>query len=204
MKLYYAAGTCSLASRIILNEIGKPFEVESVDLKSKKTETGKDYYQISSVGAVPLLQLDSGETIREGQVILKYLADQNPSLHLAPQYGSMERVRLDEWMNFIATDLHKSFGVFFYDAGDKAKELYQGKLNKSFAWLETHFAKNEYMTGTQFTIADAYLYTIMTWANKWGMDCVKTPNLSKFMQTMESRPSVQATLEDEGLTKQAA
>jgi len=204
MKLYYATGTCSLASHIILNEIGKPFEVERVNLKTKKTQTGTDYFTISERGSVPLLQLDNGDTIREGQVILKYLADQTPESNLAPPHGTMDRIRLDEWLNFISTDLHKSFYVFFYDGGDKAKDLYQTKLNRHFAQIEAHFETNPFIMGDTFTVADAYLYTMITWAMNLGMDCVKTPNITAFVERMENRPSVQATLNAEGLKAKIA
>ncbi len=199
MKLYYATGVCSLAPHIILHEIGKPFEIEKVDIKAKKTESGADYLAISPRGAVPLLQLDDGETVREGTVILRYLADANPDKNLAPTHGTMERVRVDEWLNFITTDLHKSFFVFFYDGGDKAKELYTAKLDRHWAMVAEQLDNNQFIAGDDFTIADPYLYTILTWAVKTNMNLARWPSIIAYMNKMEQRPSVQAALEAEGL-----
>ena len=207
MKLYYAPGVCSLAPHTILHEIGKPFEIEKVDIKAKKTETGIDYLTITKRGAVPLLQLDSGNTIREGVVILQYLADQNPDLNLAPKYGTMERYEVNQWLNFITTDLHKSFSVFFYDGGDKAKKLYQDRLDRYFQLVAEELENQDYICGNDFTIADPYLYTMLTWGQKIGMDLKTWPSLIKYMNLMEHRPSIQKSLEAEGLKptqKQAA
>lgn len=207
MKLYYAPGVCSLAPHTILHEIGKPFEIEKVDIKAKKTETGIDYLTITKRGAVPLLQLDSGNTIREGVVILQYLADQNPDLNLAPKYGTMERYEVNQWLNFITTDLHKSFSVFFYDGGDKAKKLYQDRLDRYFQLVAEELENQDYICGNDFTIADPYLYTMLTWGQKIGMDLKTWPSLIKYMNLMEHRPSIQKALEAEGLKptqKQAA
>lgn len=199
MKLYYTPGVCSLAPHVILQEIGQPFTLEKVDIKNKTTESGKNYLDISPRGAVPLLELDNGETIGEGVVILQYLADNAPHSNLAPIYGTMPRIRLNEWLNFITTDLHKSFFVFFYNGGDTAQKLYQAKLDRHFEQCANHLSKNKYIMGDDFSIADPYLYTILTWASKMNMNLSRWPSLIEFMARMESRPSVQKALEAEGL-----
>jgi len=198
-KLYYAPGVCSFAPHTILHEIGKPFDIVKVDIKAKKTESGIDYTTITKRGAVPLLQLDNGDTVREGVVILQYLADQNPDKNLAPRYGTMERVRVNEWLNFITTDLHKSFFVFFYDGGDKAKDLYTTKLDRHWAMVNDELANQDYICGNDFTIADPYLYTICTWAVKTDMNLDRFPNIIAYMNRMEQRPSIQKAMEAEGL-----
>jgi glutathione S-transferase len=199
MKLYYTPGVCSLAPHVALLEIGNPFTLEKVDIKNKITASGKNYLDISSRGAVPLLELDNGETIGEGVVILQYLADNAPESNLAPTYGTMSRVRLNEWLNFITTDLHKSFFVFFYNGGETAQKLYQAKLDKHFTQCAEHLSKNNYIMGDNFSIADPYLYTILTWAHKLNMNLSRWPSLIEFMARMESRPSVQKAIETEGL-----
>lgn len=198
-KLYYTPGVCSLAPHTILHEIGKPFDIEKVDIKAKTTESGRDYNEITPRGAVPLLELDNGDTIGEGIVILQYLADQNPDANLAPKYGTMERVRVNEWLNFITTDLHKSFYVFFYDGGDKAKDLYTIKLDRHFSQIADQLENNGYICGNDFTIADPYLYTILTWATRMQMNLQRWPSIIAYMDKMEQRPSIQKALEAEGL-----
>lgn len=199
MKLYYSSGACSLATHIVLNQLAIPYEAISVNLQNKTTETGEDFTKMSRFGAVPLLTLDDGESISEGQVILGYLANRYPEKNLAPVAGTMERVRHDEWLNFVATEMHKSFYVFFRGGDDNAKALYQNKLEKHFALLEGQFETNDYLTGASFTIADAYLYTVLRWADALQMDLHRFPSLCRFMERMEKREAVRQTLSQEGL-----
>lgn len=199
MKLYYTPGVCSLAPHVALQEVGAEFELVKVDLRAKTTESGQDYHEISRRGNVPLLQLDNGDTITEGNVILSYIADSHPESNLAPANGTMERVRLDEWLNFITTDLHKSFYVFFFDGGDQAKTLYQNKLNKHFVEVNDVLGENDFITGSNFTIADPYLYTVLSWARMLEMDMTSYPNIATFMNRMEERPSMQRAMTAEGL-----
>lgn len=204
MKLYYSPGACSLSPHIVLHEAGYNFVAEKVDLKTKKTESGKDFSAINEKGSVPFLVLDNGEGISEGAVIVQYLADQKPASQLAPSNGTIERVRLNEWLNFIATDLHKSFMPFFAGAGEQATTLYRKILEKKFEYVAKKLQGREYLTGSQFTIADAYLFTVMNWAPKVGIDLSPWPVLAAYSQRVAARPKVQEALVAEGLQKKAA
>lgn len=203
MKLYYTPAACSLAVHIILSEAGFDFEKEKVDLKTKKTESGTDFNTISKKSATPYLVLDNGEGLSEGVVINQYLADLKPESNLAPKQGSFERVRLNEWMNYISTELHKSFFPFFAGLNDETKSVYREKLKKNFGFVAEGI-KGPYLMGEQFTIADAYLYTIATWLKLAELDTNSWPKLAEFMKKVESRPKVKAVLEAEADAKKAA
>ena len=207
MKLYFSPGACSLAPHIALEELGLAYQVEQVDIKTKKTKSGEDFFKINPKGYVPALQTNNGDILTEGAVILQYLADQKPEKNLLPKLGTFERVRTQEWLNYIATELHKSFGPLFsvahftsnVDAQNEMKEKVKQSIGKKFDYLSEHLNKNQYLMGSQFTVADMYLFTILNW-HKWvGLDLTKWPKLMGFLETVKSRPAVAQVLKNEGL-----
>lgn len=201
MQLYFSPGACSLASHIALRELGLPVELKRADTKTKKLEDGSDYLAINSKGSVPALKLDSGEILTEGPAILQYIADRNEG-KLAPKNGSLERYRLQSWLNYITSELHKGFSPLFNASADaKVKEYHTQMLAKKFDWLEGQLAGKTYLTGNDFTIADAYAFVVINWVNFVGIDLAKWPNIQQFQARVASRPKVQEALEAEGLTK---
>jgi glutathione S-transferase len=201
MKLYFAPGACSLAPHIVLRETGMNFELEQVDNKEKKTKSGTDFWQINPKGQVPVLELESGERLTEGPVIVQYIADQKPASGLAPAAGTLERYRVHEWQNFITSELHKSFGPLFRPTTpDAYKEISKENLAKRFDYIDKQLAGRQYLTGDQFTIADAYLYTVSRWGSRVGIDIAKWPNLKAYVDRVTARPKVQEALKAEGLS----
>jgi glutathione S-transferase len=171
MKLYFSPGACSLSPHIVVREAELPFELERVDLRTKKTELGTDYKTINPKGYVPALQLDNGQILTEGPSIVQYLADLAPNKHLAPTAGSIERYHLMEWLNFISTELHKSFGLLFNpNLPDQAKTFARELLNARIGFVATHLAHTPYINGNQFSVADAYLFTVLNWCDKLHID----------------------------------
>jgi glutathione S-transferase len=204
MQLYFAPGACSLASHITLRETGLPFDLKRVDTKTKKLEDGGDYYAVNSKGAVPALKLDNGQVLTEGPAILQYLADQKPGT-VAPANGTFERSRVQEWLNFITSEIHKTFSPLFNPAADdKVKEYSVQNLHKRFDWLNTQLAGKQFLTGDKFTIADAYLFVVVNWSNFVGIDLSKWPALKDFQARVAARPKVLEAMEAEGLLKKAA
>lgn len=202
MKLYYAPGACSLSPHIVLREAGLPFDLEQVDLKEKKTKAGANYLAINPKGQVPVLALDNGETLTEGPAIVQYLADQKPATGLAPAAGSMPRYRLQEWLNYITSELHKSIGSLFSPANpDNYKEVVKQGLGAKFAHVDKQLATRQYLMGDQFTVADAYLFTVLNWTNFLKIDISAHSNLKAFMARVAGRPKVQEALKAEGLVK---
>src|SRR5512147_2270298 len=164
MKLYYSTGACSLAPHIALEELGLPYTAKRVDLKSHTLADGADYYAINPKGYVPVLELDDGTRLTEAAVILQYIADRKPG-SLAPAFGGIDRYRLMEWLNFIATEVHKQFGPLWYPTTpDATKEAQRAKLATRFDYVAKALAGKSYLTGETFTIADAYLFTMLNWA----------------------------------------
>lgn len=205
MKLYYAPGACSLAPHIVLQEAGVRFDAEAVDLKAGKTAGGQDFRAINPKGYVPALQLDNGEVFAEAAALLQYLADQAPDTQLAPAHGTMERYRLNEWLTFISTELHKGFAPLWKpDSPEQTKEAAKATLAKRFAYLDAQLAGRAYLTGDRFTIADAYLFTVVNWTNFHAIDLSPYPNLKAYLGRVASRPKVQQALRAEGLLKEAA
>jgi glutathione S-transferase len=205
MQLYFAPGACSLASHIALREAGLAFELKRTDTKTKKLEDGSDYYAINSKGSVPALRLDNGQVLTEGPVILQYLADQKPDSGLAPKNGTLERYRLQEWLNYITSEIHKTFSPLFNPAADaKVKEYTVQNLEKKFDWLNKQLAGKQYLTGERFTVADAYLFVVVNWSNFVGIDLGRWPALREFHARVAARPKVQEAMEAEGLLKKAA
>ena len=200
MKLYYSSGACSLAPHIVLREAGLPFEAEKVDLRSKKTESGGDFLAVNPKGAVPALQLDDGQVLTEGPAIVQYLADQKPEAGLAPQNGTLPRYRLQEWLNFVSTELHKGFAPLFNPAlPEEAKKITKEGLAKKIEHLDRHLAGNSYLMGQGFTVVDAYAFTVLNWAKMFEIDLAPYPNVSAFMGRVAERPSAQAAMKAEGL-----
>ena len=205
MQLYYAPGACSLASHITLREAGLPVDLRKADTKTKKLEDGSDYFAVNSKGAVPALRLDDGQVLTEGPAILQYLADQKPESKLAPKAGTLERYRLLEWLNFITSEVHKSFSPLFNPAADPAVKQYTTQnLEKKFDWINKQLAGKQYLTGDQFTIADAYLFVVVNWSNFVGIDLGRWPALKAFQDRVAARPKVQEALAAEGLLQKAA
>jgi glutathione S-transferase len=202
MKLYFSPAACSLAPHIVLRELGATFDAEKVDLGTKKTASGGDFTAVSPLGYVPAMTLDNGQTLTEASVIVQYLADQKPDAGLAPKNGTMERVRLQEWLNFISAELHKGIGQLFNPKmPDEYKAVVKDKLQSRFAHLEKHFAKQPYLLGANYSVADAYAFTILNWTNFTKVPLDAYPNVQAYMGRVASRPKVQEALKAEGLVK---
>jgi glutathione S-transferase len=202
MKLFYSPGACSLSPHIVLLEAGLTFTIEKTDLRTKKTAAGSDYYATNSKGAVPALQLDDGRVLTEGPAIVQYLADQKPESGLAPRAGTFERYQLMEMLNFITSELHKGYSPLFnpkISADWKASAL--ANLGKKFDWLSGFLDNKTFLMGTAFTVADAYLFTVLRWSEHVGVDLAKWPVLTAYRARVGQRPAVQEALKAEGLTK---
>lgn len=202
MKLFYAPGACSVSPHIALCEAGIPHQIEKVDLKAKKTESGADYMAINPKGYIPALQLDNGEMLVEGAVIVQYIADQKPDSGLAPKAGTMERYRLQEWLTFISSELHKTFSPLFNAAmPDDGKKIFRDRLALRFAYVDKQLTGKNYLMGSNFTVADGYLYNMIRWARRVELDLSACPNVTAFEARMEARPKVIEALKSEGLMK---
>jgi glutathione S-transferase len=201
MKLYYSPGACSLSPHIVLRETGGAFDLERVDLKTKKTEKGADFTQVNPKGYVPTLQLDDGSILTEGPAIVQYIADTKGAAAILPKAGTTERYRVAEWLNFISTEIHKAYSPLFWGSTpqDFKETVLKDRLKTRFAFLDKHLAANQYLMGGQYTVADAYLYTTLTWAPAVKLDLGAYPNLSAYRDRVAARPAVQAALKAEGL-----
>jgi len=200
MKLYYSPGACSLASHIVLCEVGAQFDLERVDNKAKKTASGADFWQISPKGYVPVLELDDGQRLTENPAILQYIADQFPKSGLVPPCGSFERYRVQEWLNFVTSEIHKSFGALFKDTTPEAyKTVVKDNLSKRYAYLEEHLASHQYLHGERFCVADAYLFVVTNWMPRVGLDLGKWPDVKAYWERIARRPKVQEAMQAEGL-----
>jgi glutathione S-transferase len=203
MKLYYSPGACSLSPHIVLREAGITADLEQVDLKTKKTKSGADFTAVNPKGQVPTLVLDSGQTLTEGPAIVQYLADQKPQSGLAPQAGTFERYRLQEWLNFITAELHKPFGALFSSATpDDYKPVAKETLAARFAHVDRHLASGgPFLMGAHFTVADAYLFVMTLWARFLKIDLDQWTKLKAFAEQVAARPKVHEALKEEGLAK---
>jgi glutathione S-transferase len=200
MKLYYSTGACSLSPHIILREAGLPFDL--LQSKNHKLPDGTDYYTINAKGYVPVLELDNGERLTEGPAIVQYIADLVPAKNLVPANGTMARYRVQEWLNFITSELHKSYSPLFTPTmSDDTKTAYKTKLSERFKWVDAQLAGKQYLMGDTFSIADAYLFTVTNWSKHVGLDLSAYANLGAFMQRVGARPAVQEALKAEGLIK---
>jgi glutathione S-transferase len=190
-----------MASHVVLHEIGKPFEIEKVSTKTKVMESGGDYWAINPKGAVPALQLDGGEVLTEGSAILQYIADTNGATDLAPPAGTLARARVQEMLSFIGSELHKSFSPLFHPGKtDAEKDAAREVLQKKFEWLESRLADGRaYLTGSNFTVADAYAFVVTNWSKVTGVSLEAWPKLKDYVARVGARPSVQAAMKAEGL-----
>jgi glutathione S-transferase len=205
MKLYYSPGACSLSPHIALLEAGLPYDLVKVDLKAKKLENGDDYLSINPKGQVPALALDSGELVTEGPVIVQIIADQVSSKNLAPARDSAERYKLQEWLTYINSEVHKNFGPMFSPVlADDAKAFFKDRVMGKFKYIDGALAGKDYLMGKQFTVADGYLFTMLSWAERMKFDLAAMPNLLAYKARVGARPAVQAALTKEGLMKAAA
>jgi len=203
MKLYYSPGACSLSPHIVAHELGTALSIEKVDTKTKRTETGRDYWQINPKGYVPALELDNGEVLTEGPAIVQYLADQKGNAQLAPGAGgTLARARLQEMLNYITSEIHKTYSPLFKDAtpADTRAERLE-YLRKRYAYVEQALTRQPYLLGQAFSVADAYLFTVTQWAKSVKLDLAQFPHLEAFQQRVAARPAVQDALFEEGLSK---
>ena len=202
MKLYYAPGACSQAVHIALREAGFPFTTEKVDIKAKKTETGADFKAINPKGYVPALELDDGQILTEVQAVLQYVGDQKKGSGLTPEAYTMERYRFLEWLGFISTELHKQFGPFFNPTTpEEVKTQQREKIAGRFAFVNGALEKNKFLMGDTFTVADAYLFVMTSWAPNFGIEVSKHAALAAWRERVGARPAIQAVLEAEGVKK---
>mgnify|MGYP001455910927 FL=1 len=202
MKLYYSPGACSLSPHIVLHEAGLAYTPVLASTKSHKLQDGTDFYTINPLGYVPVLELDDGTRLREGPAIVQYLADQAPHKNLAPANGTLARYRLQEWLTFIGTELHKSFGPLFTPGTpEDYKPLVRERLLGRLQWVDGELAHKPYLMGEQFTVADAYLFTVSNWCGHVGVDISGLKHLAAYRERIAARPAVQAAMKAEGLLK---
>jgi len=202
MKLYYSPGACSLSPHIALHEAGLAFTPVLASTKSHKLQDGTDYYGINPLGYVPLLELDDGTRLREGPAIVQYIADQVPAKNLAPANGTLPRYRLQEWLTFIGTEVHKGFSPLFKpNTPEEYKPIVREALLKRLQWVDGELAGKQYLMGDQFTVADGYLFTVTNWAGAVGLDISDLAHLNAYRARVAARPAVQAAMKAEGLLK---
>ncbi|HZN86602.1 MAG TPA: glutathione transferase GstA [Burkholderiales bacterium] len=202
MKLYYSPGACSLSPHIVLRESGLPFELVLASTKTHALQDGTDYYTINPKGYVPLLELDDGQRLTEGPAIVQYIADRVPGKKLAPPNGTMERYRLQEWLNFVSSEIHKSFSPLFNPAMPQdAKAAFKERVVKRLAWVDTQLQGRAYLMGDDFTAADAYLFVTTNWSKPMAIDMSAWPHLAAFRERVGARPAVQEAMKAEGLVK---
>jgi glutathione S-transferase len=202
MKLYYSPGACSLSPHIVLRELGLPFEAVLASTKTHKLVDGTDYYTINPKGYVPLLELDDGQRLSEGPAILQYIADKKPASGLVAAPGTMERYRQLEWLNFVTSELHKSYSVLFNPAiPEEAKGIYRDRLRGRYQYINDKLGGKSFLMGEQFTLPDAYLFTVTNWAPRVAIDLSGLDHLQAFMKRMAARPAVQEAMKAEGLLK---
>lgn len=200
MKLYYSPGACSLAPHIVLNELGQPYDLERVDLRAKKTETGADFTAINPKGQVPTLELAKGEVLTEVATILQYLSDKAKDSGLLPAFGTMDRYRAMESLNFIASELHKGIGGLFNPAmPEDGKKAIIARVERSLGWLDKQLATRPYLLGDSYSVADAYAFTVLGWTKHVNVDLSPYAHIVAYMDRVGQRPAVQAALKKEGL-----
>jgi glutathione S-transferase len=202
MKLYYSPGACSLSPHIVLEEAGIAYEPVLASTKTHKLQDGTDYYTINPKGYVPLLELDNGERLSEGPAIVQYIADQVPAKKLAPANGTMARYRLQEWLNFTTSEIHKTYSPMFNPATpEEYKTIARAKLQDRYRYIDSQLEGKSYLMGSDFSVADAYLFTVTNWAKNVGVDLAALKNVAAFMTRMAARPAVQQAMKAEGLIK---
>ena len=202
MKLYYSPGACSLSPHIALHEAGLAFEPVLASTKTHKLQDGTDYYGINPLGYVPLLELDDGTLLREGPAIVQYIADQAPTKNLAPANGTLPRYRLQEWLTFIGTEVHKTFSPLFRpDTPEEYKTTCREKLAARLKWVDGQLQGKQYLMGEHFSVADGYLFTVTNWAKPTNVDISGLKNLLAYRERIAARPAVQTAMKAEGLLK---
>ena len=202
MKLYYSPGACSLSPHIVLHEAGLAFDAVLASTKTHKLQDGTDFYTINPLGYVPVLELDDGTRLREGPAIVQYLADQAPHKNLAPAHGTLGRYRLQEWLTFIGTEIHKTFSPLFVPGTpEDYKPQVKQRLLARLQWVDSELAGKPYLMGEQFSVADAYLFTVTNWGQYVGLDISQLKNLVAYRERIAARPAVQAAMKAEGLLK---
>ena len=202
MKLYYSPGACSLSPHIVLHEAGLAYTPVLASTKSHKLQDGTDFYTINPLGYVPVLELDDGTRLLEGPAIVQYLADQAPQKNLAPAHGTLARYRLQQWLNFISTEIHKGFSPLFKPTTpDDYKPIAREQLMKGLEWVDGELAGRDYLMGEHFSVADAYLFTVSNWAQHVNLDVSGLKNLAAYRERIAARPAVQAAMKAEGLLK---
>lgn len=200
MKLYLTPGVCSLSPHIVLEELGIAHETESVNLRTKATASGSNFLAVNPKGYVPALQLDSGEVLTEGPAIVQYLADLKPELQLAPPHGSLARYQLQSWLNFISTELHKNFSPFFNPAApDEMKAIAKANIERRLGYINEQLEGRQHLLGEGFTVADAYLFTVLGWAPIIKLDLSNWTHVTAYQARVAARPAVQRALKAEGL-----
>jgi glutathione S-transferase len=200
MKLYYSPGACSLSPHIALQEAGLKAELVKVDLKAGVTEAGDSYASVNPKGYVPALQLDDGQLLTEGPILVQYIADQAPAKKLAPTPGTLERYRLGEWLTFINSEIHKSFGPLFdKSTPEETKATAKKKIDKRLKFIDQRLGQHDYLMGSAFSVADGYLYVMLRWARQMSLDLSAYPALAAFIKRMQERPAVNAALAAEGI-----
>jgi glutathione S-transferase len=204
MKLYYSPSACSLSPHIALREAGLAFEPVLASTKSHKLQDGTDYYSINPLGYVPMLELDDGTRLREGPAIVQYIADQVPTKNLAPANGTLPRYRLQEWLTFIGTEIHKTFSPLFNPAmPEEGKQISRERLASRFKFVDGELKGKNYLMGDHFTVADGYLFVVTRWAKPMNIDLTPFPNLRAHHERVAARPAVREAMEFEGLLNQA-
>lgn len=202
MKLYYAQGACSLSPHIVANEAGIPIELVKVSTKRHSIKAENDYYAVNPKGYVPALEISPGEILTEGPAIVQYLADLKPASGLAPANGTMERYRVQEMLGYINSEIHKTYSPLFDDkTTPEVRAEKMESLNNRYGLIEKQLAGRDYLFGNKFTVADAYLFTVTTWAQYVKVDLAPFPNLQAFQKRVAARPAVQAAMKAEGLIK---
>ena len=200
MKLYYSPGACSLSPHIALREAGIAFEAVKAPTKTHQLDDGTDYYSINPLGYVPLLELDDGTRLTEGPAIVQYIADQVPAKNLAPANGTLPRYKLQSWLTFIGTELHKNFGPLFNPATpQEMKDATKERLAGRFKWVDGELAGKQFLMGDTFSVADGYLFTVTNWTKPTGVDISGFANIQAFRERVGARPAVQAAMKAEGL-----
>jgi glutathione S-transferase len=204
MKLYYSPGACSLSPHIVLREAGLAFEPVLASTKTHKLPDGSDYYAINPLGYVPLLELDDGTRLREGPAIVQYIADQAPTKNLAPANGTLQRYRLQEWLTFIGTEVHKTYSPLFNpNLAEEGKKIFRDKLAARYGWIDDQFAGRDWLLGDHFTVADAYFFVVTRWAQPMNIDLSGFANVRAHHERVKARPAVQEALQVEGLLPKA-
>jgi glutathione S-transferase len=199
MKLFYVPGTCALAPHIALQESGLKYEAIRIDPQTKKTASGADYMSINPKGYVPAIQTKDDQVLTESAVLLQFIADQKPEKNLIPKFGTFERYKAMEWLNFIATELHKGFGPLWANPPDEIRKPVMDKIGKRLDVVEKHLLKTNFLLGKEVTVCDMYLFTVLTWTPRLKVDLSKWPRLMGFTEIMKSRSAVVAVMKAEGL-----